>query len=148
MTSVVRSRIMRSVGRFDTKPEVLLRKAVHRAGLRYRLQRADLPGTPDFVLPRYQIAVFVNGCFWHRHLGCRKCTLPKARREWWEEKFRANIARDTRNYEKLSALGWTVFIAWQCEIEKDLQGTVERLIEQCHRASVDSARCGSPRCGP
>lgn len=132
---MLRSRIMRSVPRFHTKPEVVLRKAVHRAGLRFRLQRTDLPGTPDFVLPRYRIAVFVNGCFWHRHLGCKKSTLPKARRDWWEAKFRANIARDKRNYEALAASGWTVFVAWQCEIEKELNETVKRLVEQCHVAS-------------
>jgi DNA mismatch endonuclease (patch repair protein) len=131
VTAAVRSRIMRSVRRFDTKPEVLLRKAVHRYGFRYRIHRTDLPGTPDFTLPRYRLAVFVNGCFWHRHPGCRKSTFPKTRKEWWEDKFRANVARDERNYRELKAMGWRVFIAWQCEIEGDLKGTVARLIKRC-----------------
>lgn len=136
VTAAVRSRIMRSVRRFDTKPEVLLRKAVHRCGFRYRVHRADLPGTPDFTLPRYRLAVFVNGCFWHRHQGCSKATFPKTRKEWWEDKFRANVERDERNYRELKAMGWRVFIAWQCEIERDLKGTVARLIKRCRTQLV------------
>lgn len=99
----------------DTGPEIKVRKAAHAMGLRFRLHRKDLPGTPDLVFPRRKVAMFVHGCFWHRHEGCKKTTDPKSRIEFWQEKFALNIARDRRNAADLEALGWRVSVVWQCE---------------------------------
>lgn len=110
-----RSRIMRSVGRKDTGPELALRSALHKAGLRYRLHDTTLPGSPDLVLPRHNAVIFVHGCYWHFH-GCNRSTLPKSRRKFWREKFRANLERDRRNVERLHALGWRVLTVWECSL--------------------------------
>ncbi|MCE5981769.1 very short patch repair endonuclease [Pseudomonas sp. LF19] len=100
----------------DTQPELALRKVLHRLGLRYRLHVAELPGKPDLVFPRYRTVVFVHGCFWHRHAGCNVATTPKSNTPFWLEKFDKNVARDTRVTEQLEALGWRVFVAWECEL--------------------------------
>ena len=131
----VRSRIMASVGTKNTGPEILLRKALHRLGLRFRLCRPDLPGSPDIVFPRYHTAIFVHGCFWHSH-GCRLSTVPSSRMAFWSTKFRQNRARDRRVVKELRRSGWRVIKVWQCQlgskgqsagalaqrIEKDLKG--------------------------
>ena len=110
-----RSRIMSSVGQKDTGPETLLRSALHKAGLRYRLHDRRLPGSPDLVFPRYRAVTFVHGCYWHLH-GCYKSTVPKSRREFWEDKFRANLERDERNISLLRELGWRVMVVWECAL--------------------------------
>ena len=110
-----RSRIMSSVGQKDTGPETLLRSALHKAGLRYRLHDRRLPGSPDLVFPRYRAVIFVHGCYWHSH-GCYKSTVPKSRREFWEDKFRANLERDERNISLLRELGWRVMVVWECAL--------------------------------
>lgn len=99
----------------DTSPEMRVRRFAHAMGLRFRLHRRDLPGKPDLVFPRYRTVVFVHGCFWHRHEGCRKSTSPKSRVEYWETKFRANVERDTRNTTELALMGWRVLTIWECE---------------------------------
>lgn len=114
----------------NTKPEIILRSLLHRAGLRFRIHRADLPGKPDIVLSRYKTVVFVNGCFWHRHEGCRYCTTPKTRAEFWDKKFSDTIERDRVKRKQLEQAGWRVFIVWECELRQDAAGTVARLIEQ------------------
>lgn len=91
----------------------------HAMGLRFRLHRRDLPGKPDLVFPRYRAALFVHGCFWHRHPGCSKASTPKSRVEFWRAKFEHNIERDRHNEEALCALGWRVFIVWECETKSD-----------------------------
>jgi DNA mismatch endonuclease (patch repair protein) len=106
---------MAKVGGRDTKPELLVRRALHRKGLRYRLHRRDLPGTPDIVLPRHKLVIFVHGCFWHRHTACRRCTTPKTRAAFWAAKFDANLERDQRNVRSLEADGWKVATVWECE---------------------------------
>ncbi len=98
----------------DTKPEVLVRKALFRAGFRFRLHRRDLPGSPDVVLPGRRVAVFVHGCFWHAHPGCRYAKIPATRREFWESKLAANVERDTRAREALLSAGWRVLVVWEC----------------------------------
>ena len=103
----------------DTRPEVHVRSLLHRLGYRFRLHRKDLPGKPDIVLPKYRTAIFVHGCFWHRHEGCRKAYNPKSRRDFWEEKFRQNIARDKKNINLLEENDWKVFIIWECEINDE-----------------------------
>lgn len=110
-----RSEIMRSVAGRNTGPERIVRSAAHKLGLRFRLHRKDLPGTPDLVFPKFRIALFVNGCFWHRHRGCPKATMPKTNIEFWKQKFDRNVERDKENYAALQALGWKVLIVWQCE---------------------------------
>ena len=104
----------------DTKPEILLRKLLHSLGYRFRIQRKDLPGRPDIVLPRYKTAIFVNGCFWHRHEGCKYASTPSTNSGFWEKKFAANVERDARNYAALKALGWHVVIIWECEVKEIL----------------------------
>lgn len=113
--SAERSAIMRSVGQKDTGPELIVRRAVHALGFRFRLHRRDLPGTPDLVLPRLKKVIFVHGCFWHRHEGCRRTTSPKTRKEYWDAKFARNIERDINTVEALSRHGWQVLIVWECE---------------------------------
>lgn len=106
---------MARIGPRDTVPELAVRQAAHRLGFRFRLHRKDLPGTPDLIFPRYRLAVFVHGCFWHRHEGCSNCTDPKTRPEFWVSKFAANVARDRRSILALESLGWRVLVIWECE---------------------------------
>jgi DNA mismatch endonuclease (patch repair protein) len=117
----VRSHIMRSVGRSSTKPELVVRRALHALGLRFRLHRKDLPGTPDIVLPRFKTVIFVHGCFWHRHDGCSKASTPKTRVEFWNTKFTENVARDGRNNALLQELGWRVLTIWECDAGRPVE---------------------------
>jgi len=112
-----RSRIMASVRQRDTGPEMQLRRMLHRLGLRYRLHDRKLPGSPDLVFPRLHAVIFVHGCFWHAHEGCRYATKPSTRAEFWNEKFEANQMRDRRNYSALAASGWRVLVVWECAIK-------------------------------
>lgn len=109
---------MRAVRRADTKPEMVVRRSLHALGLRFRLHRKDLPGTPDVVLVKYRTAIFVHGCFWHRHRGCSKTTTPKKRAKFWATKFRQNVFRDGRNGDLLRKRGWSVLTIWECETER------------------------------
>ncbi|MGE4340088.1 MAG: very short patch repair endonuclease [Pigmentiphaga sp.] len=106
---------MSRIGPRDSRPELVVRRLVHSLGYRFRLHRRDLPGTPDLVFPRLHKIIFVHGCFWHRHPGCRMASTPKTRREFWLDKFERNIERDTRKEAELRALGWDVLIVWECE---------------------------------
>lgn len=115
---VTRSRIMRAVRRSSTKPEVALRKRLHARGLRYVLGGRDLAGSPDLVLPRWKTAIFVHGCFWHRHPECRYATTPSTRREFWLAKFEANVARDSAARASLLVAGWRVATVWECALRK------------------------------
>lgn len=99
----------------DTTPELRVRRAAHSVGLRFRLHRKDLPGSPDMVFPRHKVAMFVHGCFWHRHPGCTKASNPKTRAEFWQDKFRSNVTRDERVAAELEKLGWRVVTIWECE---------------------------------
>ena len=113
-----RSVLMGRIRGVDTKPELFVRRALHALGYRFRVHVRSLPGTPDVVFSRRRKAVFVHGCFWHRH-GCRKTYTPKSRKRFWQEKFAANVARDRRAQERLARDGWRIFVAWECEIEAD-----------------------------
>lgn len=124
LTPEQRKRNMSAIKGRDTKPEILLRKLLHSLGYRFRIQRKDLPGRPDIVLPRYKTAIFVNGCFWHRHEGCKYASTPSTNSDFWEKKFAANVERDARNYAALKALGWHVVIIWECEVKEILRSRV------------------------
>jgi DNA mismatch endonuclease (patch repair protein) len=121
-----RSRNMARVQAKNTEPEMRVRRVAHRLGLRFRLHRADLPGKPDLVFPRHGIAVFVHGCFWHRHAHCKRASMPATRPEFWEKKFKANVARDLKQQAALEASGWTVLVLWECEL-KDESNIEEKL---------------------
>jgi len=110
-----RSKLMSRVRQKNTKPETVVRQALHAAGFRYRLHRRDLPGSPDIVLPGRKAVVFVHGCFWHRHPGCKAASTPKTRAEFWARKFDANVERDRRAIDALSEKGWAVHVVWECE---------------------------------
>lgn len=116
VSPAVRSRMMSSIRGKDTTPELVLRKALHVRGFRYRLNARDLPGSPDIVLPKWGAVLFVHGCYWHRHHGCPKATMPSSNVAFWREKFAQNVERDRRNLADLLGLGWRVGIVWECAI--------------------------------
>ncbi|MBA2934995.1 DNA mismatch endonuclease Vsr [Sphingomonas sp. CGMCC 1.13654] len=145
-----RSRIMRAVRRANTRPEIVVRRLLHRMGLRFRLHRRGLPGTPDIVLPGRHTAIFVHGCFWHRHSGCRMASMPKTRIDFWQQKFDRNVERDRDNERALVDQGWRVLTVWECET-RDLEALAERLrhlfhIERSKSADADSASSGGRCC--
>mgnify|MGYP006229887269 CR=1 FL=1 len=110
-----RSRNMSAIKSKNTKPEIAVRKLLHSMGYRFRLHRKDLPGSPDIVLPKYKTVIFVHGCFWHRHENCKYATTPKTRKEFWENKFKANLKRDSEIQEKIKNLDWRSVVIWECE---------------------------------
>ena len=130
LTSERRSWNMSRIRGRNTGPELRLRSLLHRAGFRFRLHAKQLPGSPDIVLPKYRTVIFVHGCFWHRHPGCRNATMPSTRREFWREKFDGNVSRDLRNQAALVAAGWTVLTIWECELKADAEGIVRRLVDE------------------
>lgn len=111
-----RSRMMSGIQGKNTKPELLVRKYLHRRGLRYRLHAKNLPGKPDLVFPKYKVVVFVHGCFWHHHTGCKYATTPSSRVDYWTNKLSENITRDNYQVAALEGLGWRVFVVWECEL--------------------------------
>lgn len=116
---------MASIRGKNTKPEIIVRRFLHRLGFRFQLHRRDLPGRPDIVLPKYRTVVEVRGCFWHRHEGCPFAYMPKSNQEFWEEKLNGNRERDRRNLRELTRLGWRVIEVWECELGGD--GILEQL---------------------
>ena len=110
-----RSRNMSAIKSKNTKPEIAVRKLLHSMGYRFRLHRKDLPGSPDIVLPKYKTVIFVHGCFWHRHENCKYASTPKTRKEFWENKFKANLKRDLEIQEKIKNLDWRSVVIWECE---------------------------------
>lgn len=129
-TKEARSLNMSHIPSKNTKPEETVRKYLFGKGFRYRKNVSDLPGKPDIVLPKYKTVIFVNGCFWHGHEGCKWFVPPKTNSEFWNKKFQYNIERDKKNYNKLEALGWHVLIIWECEIRHgDSEKSLENLVE-------------------
>lgn len=98
----------------DTGPERIVRSLLHRMGYRFRIHRKDLPGSPDVVLPRLKVVVFVHGCFWHRHIGCKYAYMPKSRITFWKTKFKENLDRDKKNKQALNKAGWKIITIWEC----------------------------------
>lgn len=118
LTKEKRSWNMARIKGKDTKPEVLVRSMLHRAGYRFRKNVKDLPGKPDIVLPKYKTAIFVHGCFWHRHKGCKDATTPKTNTEFWLKKFERNVYNDRKHTRELRKLGWYVITVWECELKQ------------------------------
>lgn len=114
-------RMSRIRGR-DTRPELVLRRLLHAAGFRYRLHHTRLPGRPDLVFPKYGAVVFVHGCFWHRHTGCRVANTPKSNVEFWTAKFQRNVARDALVESRLRSAGWRVLVVWECSLSTKEKG--------------------------
>jgi len=133
-TTQKRSEVMRKIKSKDTKPEVILRKALHRQGLRFRLHVTKLPGKPDIVLPRHRTVIQVRGCFWHGH-SCIDGHTPKSRQEYWEPKLNKNKQRDLFNDTLLRRNGWSVIVVWECKIQRQLtlQKEIDRIVRIIHK---------------
>lgn len=123
-TTPQRSQMMASIRGKNTRPELTLRLALFAEGFRYRLHVHSIAGSPDLVFPRYRAVLFVHGCFWHRHEGCRYATTPKSNAEFWRLKFEGNVSRDSRTVALLRAAGWRVGIVWECALRRALPETV------------------------
>jgi len=113
-----RSRMMSGIRGKNTRPELFVRRFLHKHGFRYRLHAKILPGSPDVILPKWKVVIFVHGCFWHRHEGCRLSTTPASNRERWKDKFEKNVTRDQRNIKALLSSGWAVIILWECGLRE------------------------------
>ena len=140
----VRSRMMSGIHGKNTKPEMLARRALFAAGYRFRLHRRELPGAPDIVLPGRKVAIFVHGCFWHMHSGCKNAKLPSTRPEFWLDKLEGNVARDRHAIEALLSAGWRVLTVWECATRDattlaNLAGALSRWIEGAQPAGEISA---------
>lgn len=116
----------------DTSIELKVRRALFKAGFRFRKNVKSLPGKPDIVLPKYKTVIFVHGCFWHRHPGCKDASMPKTRVGFWKEKFARNIENDIRNKECLENMGWQVIIIWECEVNSRFDDTMNSVIRRLH----------------
>jgi len=134
LSSKRRSWNMSRIRSHDTEPEILVRKSLHKAGFRYRLHRKDLPGKPDIVLPRYRVAIFVHGCFWHQHMGCVDCSDPKTNSGYWRPKLTANVNRDRKHQRALRRLGWRSIVIWECAARK---ASGARIVAQL-KSTIDS----------
>jgi DNA mismatch endonuclease, patch repair protein len=141
VNKATRSRMMASIPGRDTKPEMVVRRFLHGKGFRYRLHSRSLPGCPDLVLSKYRLAVFVHGCFWHRHKGCRYATVPDQNGEKWQCKFDRNIERDRRNIHELIELGWRVIIVWECGLRtaeaRNFLDSLPALIVDSHSSIIE-----------
>ncbi|WP_136077270.1 very short patch repair endonuclease [Pontiella desulfatans] len=129
LTPEERSALMSKIRGKNTKPELLVRSMLHRAGYRFSLHRKDLPGKPDITLRKHKTVVFVHGCFWHRHKHCRVASTPKSNTEFWEHKFERNVANDRKHKRELRKLGWNVIVIWECEL-KDPEKVLVRLMNE------------------
>lgn len=142
MTDIVssekRSSMMSGIRGKDTKPEIIVRRLLHRLGYRFRLHRKDLPGRPDIVLPKWRTVIFVNGCYWHGHKNCHLFRPPKTRTEFWTNKIKGNQARDRRNHAALRDAGWKIVVIWECAVSKKLRLNDEQLEEKIATAVVTS----------
>ena len=134
-----RSRMMSGIRGKNTKPELAVRSYLHRCGLRFRLQSA-LPGKPDIVLPKYRAAVFVHGCFWHRHEGCRFTTTPASNAKFWAKKFADNVRRDAHVRRQLAQLGWRVLVIWSCELNERKLRALANKIKRQSKGAIDGKR--------
>ena len=126
-----RSDIMARVKATDSTPELTVRRLLHNLGYRYRLHRNNLPGKPDIVLPKHKSVIFVHGCFWHHHKGCKKSKLPKTNANFWRKKILDNVARDKRTILELKKTGWKVLVLWECHVRSSkLQERISHFLER------------------
>ncbi len=114
----------------DTSIEVQVRKYLFSKGYRFRKNDKRYPGKPDIVLPKYKTVVFINGCFWHMHQGCKQGRLPKSNIEYWKNKLEKNVSNDKVHIQQIEQMGWTPIVLWECELKNDFEGVMERLIKQ------------------
>ena len=121
----------------DTKIEVMVRQYLFHYGFRFRKNDKRYPGKPDVILPKYKTAIFVHGCFWHRHEGCKLATTPKTRTEFWMEKFSKNVANDKKHYEELQKMGWNVIVIWECELENNFEGTMQKIMHDIKNSKTE-----------
>ena len=142
LTQSQRHKCMSSIRGKNTKPEILVRKGLHARGFRFRLHNKKLPGSPDIVLPKYGVAIMVNGCFWHGHKGCRYATKPKTNVEFWETKIARNRHRDEVTNAHLEALGWHVITIWECELrgKAEAASKLDALAEEIREAVVAKSK--------
>lgn len=125
-----RSKMMSGIRGKDTKPELLIRKGLHRAGFRFSLHKKGLPGRPDLVFTKHNAVIFVHGCFWHQH-SCHLFKMPSTRVEFWTAKFTRNVEVDARNIAKLKDMGWRIGIVWECAIKGQSTATIGEIVESC-----------------
>lgn len=123
-----RSEVMSKIRSKNTKPELIVRSALFRQGYRFRIHRKDLPGCPDIVFPGRRVAIFIHGCFWHLHQGCRDGTIPKTSTDQWKAKLERNVLRDKEHVQRLEELNWRVMTIWDCEIQKSLDDVIKRIV--------------------
>jgi DNA mismatch endonuclease (patch repair protein) len=142
LSAEARSAHMRRIRKIDTLPELRVRRAAHALGFRFRLHRRDLPGTPDLVFPRLRIAIWVHGCFWHQHLGCRLARQPKSRLDYWLPKLKRNQDRDAEAITAMCERGWTVLVIWECEVptQEDATNIVSRFLLSDDSVQSNTAR--------
>ena len=131
---ITRSRMMAGIKGKDTKPELALRSALHRQGLRFRLHAKKLPGRPDMIFPKYRAAVQVHGCFWHRHTNCAFCTTPSSNTRFWKTKFDETVERDALKLETLRNLGWRVAVVWECSVKDKGADAISRRLAKWLRS--------------
>lgn len=149
--SATRSRMMAGIKSKNTKPEMTVRKYLHAKGFRYRLHLRDLPGSPDLALTKQRVVIFVHGCFWHRHDGCRYTTTPSSNVERWNQKFRTNVSRDVLKQRALEDAGWRVIVVWECELRQNAAERLERLfleicrVTQSQNSASDLQETQSPK---
>lgn len=134
-----RSRLMARIRGKNTRPEIAVRKWLHAAGFRFRLHRENMPGKPDLVLPKWRLALFVHGCFWHQHPGCKRATMPKTREAFWRNKLALNVSRDARQMAELEVRGWRVAVIWECETRD------QAILGQRLAQILDNANACAPR---
>lgn len=135
-TPEIRSYNMSKIHGKDTKPEEKVRKHLFSQGFRYRKNDKKLPGKPDIVLPKYKTCIFVNGCFWHKHEGCKDFVWPKSNEAYWKAKINGNVERDHRQQQELESLGWNVIVVWECELKKDRFEETMSFVEAAIRNQV------------
>ncbi len=140
VTKATRSRMMAGIRNKDTKPEILVRKHLHSLGFRFRLHRRIGKARPDLVLTRWHTCIFVHGCYWHRHEGCKLASKPKSNTAFWKSKFNQNVERDKRNIAELKALGWSVGIIWECSLRDGsfMEQPLVQFITSCNSWVISS----------
>jgi len=136
-----RSALMAKVRNRNTEPEIRVRRAAHSIGLRFRLHRRDLPGSPDLVFPKHRVTIFVHGCFWHQHPGCKRASVPKSRTDFWIAKLEQNRARDKAAIAALKILGWRPIVIWECQTRRETE--LRRLLMKIF--GLRSASCEATR---